>query len=158
MISVVIKCSNDKKVTLEVDEQELTVLQLKEQISKELEDTPAESQRLIYAGRILKDGDKLSSYKIADGNTIHMVKGGAKKAAAPGAASRGAAIRDDNANPAPPAQPSGTAASGAPSQSQQQSGGASAASPGGFGQAGLPDLASMLGGMGSMGARSGSPA
>ncbi|KAI7821436.1 hypothetical protein BX661DRAFT_173320 [Kickxella alabastrina] len=63
MTKVLIKCSNDKRVNLEVDVDTTTVLQLKDQIAGELEDTPAGSQRLIYAGRILKDGDFLSAYQ-----------------------------------------------------------------------------------------------
>ena len=38
------------------------------------EKIPAERQRLIYSGRVMKDPDQLSTYKIKDGNTIHMVK------------------------------------------------------------------------------------
>jgi len=35
-------------------------------------------QRLIYSGRVLKDEEKLSTYKIQSGHTIHMVKGVAR--------------------------------------------------------------------------------
>jgi ubiquilin len=38
------------------------------------EKIPAERQRLIYSGRVMKDPDQLSTYRIKEGNTIHMVK------------------------------------------------------------------------------------
>lgn len=72
-ININIKSSSDKKfiITIETDK---TVLDLKNAIAEQTE-VPAERQRLIYSGRVLKDHDTLSDCKIADGNTIHMVKG-----------------------------------------------------------------------------------
>ncbi|CAJ0645006.1 12330_t:CDS:2 [Entrophospora sp. SA101] len=35
---------------------------------------PADRQRLIYSGKVLKDNDTLETYKIAEGHTVHMVK------------------------------------------------------------------------------------
>lgn len=59
----------------------MTVLELKQKLSTtEYADVPAERQRLIYSGRVLKDPDALSTYKIKDGNTVHMVKGAASNA------------------------------------------------------------------------------
>ncbi|KAJ2286257.1 hypothetical protein IWW55_007024, partial [Coemansia sp. RSA 2706] len=81
MVSINIKSSGDSKITVEV-ELEQTVQRLKEQISEQLAETPANCQRLIYAGKILKDEEKLATYKIAEGNTVHLVKSGPKKAAA----------------------------------------------------------------------------
>ncbi|KAJ1872596.1 hypothetical protein LPJ55_002983 [Coemansia sp. RSA 990] len=127
MINIVIKSSGDSKITVEIDAEQ-PVSALKSKIAEQLEDTPVDRQRLIYAGRILKDGDKLSVYKIADGNTVHLVKSGAKKTAAPVA---GGAINDTPAS-------SGTTAQAQQSQPQSQ-------------PAGMPDIASMLGGMGGMG-------
>ena len=55
-----------------------TVLDLKTMLAGEqYENIPAERQRLIYSGRVLKDPDTLASYKIKEGNTIHLVKGAA---------------------------------------------------------------------------------
>lgn len=34
---------------------------------------PVEKQRLIFQGKLLKDLDKLTSYKISDNNVIHLV-------------------------------------------------------------------------------------
>ncbi|PIA14625.1 hypothetical protein COEREDRAFT_82649 [Coemansia reversa NRRL 1564] len=133
MISVKIKASGDNKLELKVDLENETVLQVKEKIAKELKDTPVSSQRLIYSGKILKDADKLAVYKVQDGNTIHMVKSGAKKPAS-SAAPSGAAISD-----------SSVATTG---ESQQQNQSSSPQQTGGA--AGMPDMASMLRGMGGM--------
>ena len=51
-----------------------TVSSLKERISS-LNSIQANEIRLIYSGRVLKDEDCLSVYKIAIGSTIHLVKG-----------------------------------------------------------------------------------
>lgn len=51
-----------------------TVFELKQSIAAH-SDVPADSQRLIYSGRVLKDDDRLTQYKIQTGHTIHMVKG-----------------------------------------------------------------------------------
>ncbi|KAF8802199.1 hypothetical protein BYT27DRAFT_7113133 [Phlegmacium glaucopus] len=62
-----------------------TVLELKQAIAAK-SDVEAERQRLIYSGRVLKDDDLLSVYKIQANHTIHMVKGVARS---PGGASSG---------------------------------------------------------------------
>jgi ubiquilin len=55
-----------------------TVLDLKNKLStSEYADLPADRQRLIYSGRVLKDVDTLETYKVKDGNTLHLVKGAA---------------------------------------------------------------------------------
>lgn len=43
---------------------------------------PADQQRLIYLGKVLKDHETLAFYKVQDGHAIHMVKSSAKKPAA----------------------------------------------------------------------------
>lgn len=84
-INVNIKSSSDKKFVINI-ETDKTVLDLKTAIAEQTE-VPAERQRLIYSGRVLKDADTLNDCKIADGNTVHMVKGsGGAAAAAPKAA------------------------------------------------------------------------
>ncbi|OBZ85857.1 Ubiquitin domain-containing protein DSK2 [Choanephora cucurbitarum] len=72
-INVNIKSSSDKKFIITI-ETEKTVLDLKTAIAEQTE-VPADRQRLIYSGRVLKDHDTLADCKIADGNTVHMVKG-----------------------------------------------------------------------------------
>ncbi|KAH0825943.1 ubiquitin family-domain-containing protein [Lanmaoa asiatica] len=63
-----------------------TVLDLKRAIA-EKSDVEADRQRLIYSGRVLKDEDALSVYKIQSSHTIHMVKGTARTAQASGSSS-----------------------------------------------------------------------
>lgn len=58
-----------------------TVLELKTQCTEKTQ-LPAESQRLIFKGKIMKDAQTLASYEIADGLTVHLVRG--KTAAAAG--------------------------------------------------------------------------
>lgn len=75
-----IKAANDQKhvVTLPAS---TTVADLKAKLStSEYADIPAERQRLIYSGRVLKDHDTLSGVKLKDGHTIHLVKGAASNA------------------------------------------------------------------------------
>lgn len=71
-INVNVKSSSDKKFVITIETTK-TVLDLKNAIAEQTE-VPAENQRLIYSGRVLKDPETLADYKIADGNTVHMVK------------------------------------------------------------------------------------
>ncbi|KAL4808200.1 hypothetical protein BDV18DRAFT_134434 [Aspergillus unguis] len=76
-ITFSVKSSNDAKYTLTLP-LSTSVSDLKEKLSSsEYADTPAERQRLIYSGRVLKDNDTLATYKIKDGHTIHLVKSAA---------------------------------------------------------------------------------
>lgn len=76
-ITFSVKSSSDQKFNLTVPES-MTVLELKTKLStSEYADVSPERQRLIYSGRVLKDPDTLATYKIKDGNTLHMVKGAA---------------------------------------------------------------------------------
>ena len=73
-ISINIKSSTDTgKVAIQISPAK-SVADLKHQISQQLS-IPVDLQRLIFSGKILKDDDLISTYKIADGNTIHLVKG-----------------------------------------------------------------------------------
>lgn len=72
-ITINIKSTNAKHTLLVP--LSLTAIELKNKLSTpEYADVPATSQRLIYSGRVLKDGDTLESHKVKDGNTIHLVK------------------------------------------------------------------------------------
>ncbi|KAL8785192.1 MAG: hypothetical protein Q9213_003539 [Squamulea squamosa] len=72
-----IKSSSDAKYVLTLP-LSTTVLDLKSKLStSEYADTPPDRQRLIYSGRVLKDADTLASYKIKEGNTVHLVKSAA---------------------------------------------------------------------------------
>lgn len=95
-IAFSVKASNDQKFTMSVPDS-LTVLELKEKLStSDYADIPAERQRLIYSGRVLKDTDKLSAYNIKEGNTIHMVKGAASAQRQTPAASSGPGSAQQN--------------------------------------------------------------
>lgn len=78
-LKINIKGPSDLKLSVSVSTDQ-TVRQLKEEIEKQKPDTPADAQRLIYAGKVLKDDEPLSVYKIKDGNTVHMVKSAARSA------------------------------------------------------------------------------
>ncbi|KAI9323161.1 hypothetical protein BX666DRAFT_1847885, partial [Dichotomocladium elegans] len=83
-INVNVKSSSDKKFVIAIETTK-TVLDLKNAIAEQTE-VPAENQRLIYSGRVLKDPDTLADCKIADGNTVHMVKSSGSTASANSAA------------------------------------------------------------------------
>lgn len=77
-LTIHIKCSNDTKVSVTVSPT-ATIADLKKLVESAIESTsvgpiPADSQRLIYAGRVLKDDQTVESYKMADGHTVHLVK------------------------------------------------------------------------------------
>lgn len=72
-----VKAANDQKhvITLAAT---TTVADLKTALSAATyADMPADRQRLIYSGRVLKDHDTLASAKIRDGHTVHLVKAAA---------------------------------------------------------------------------------
>lgn len=93
-----IKSSSDAKYVVTVP-LSITVADLKEKLStSEYADLPAARQRLIYSGRVLKDQDTLATYKIKDGNTVHLVRGAESNARQNPANQGGSAT--PNANPA----------------------------------------------------------
>ncbi|CAG8521853.1 1679_t:CDS:2 [Paraglomus brasilianum] len=99
-ITVTVKCANDTKYSVTIDTSK-TVLDFKKAIAENC-DTPPERQRLIYSGRVLKDTDNLETYKIADGHTVHMVRG-----APPGGSSSSQQSSNNNSSQqqsAPPPQ------------------------------------------------------
>ena len=72
-----IKSSSDAKYVITIP-LTTTVLELKQKLSgSDYADIPPDRQRLIYSGRVLKDADALASYRIKEGNTVHLVKGAA---------------------------------------------------------------------------------
>ncbi|GAA6038882.1 hypothetical protein JCM8097_000550 [Rhodosporidiobolus ruineniae] len=71
-----IKGPQDLKLSVTVDSAEVTVVDLKRKVAEAAgDDFPADGQRLIFSGRILKDEDPLSKYGVKNGNAIHLVKG-----------------------------------------------------------------------------------
>lgn len=76
-ITFTVKSSTDAKFTLTLP-LSTPVSELKQKLSSsEYADTPADRQRLIYSGRVLKDNETLETYKIKGGHTIHLVKSAA---------------------------------------------------------------------------------
>lgn len=71
-LSINIKGPQDTKLSIQVAIA-ATVAELKQLIATENENFPADSQRLIYSGRVLKDEDLLSKYALKDGHTVHLV-------------------------------------------------------------------------------------
>ncbi|KAH9620442.1 hypothetical protein KSS87_017378 [Heliosperma pusillum] len=77
-ITVNIRCSNGSKFTVKTTLNS-SVRDFKVIIAQN-SDVPAEQQRLIYKGRILKDDHTLTSYGLQADHTIHMVRGFAPSA------------------------------------------------------------------------------
>jgi hypothetical protein len=71
-LSISVKGPQDVKLTLAVPTT-ATVAELKQLVSEAATAFPADSQRLIYSGRVLKDEDLISKYGLKDGHTIHLV-------------------------------------------------------------------------------------
>ncbi|KAM7206717.1 hypothetical protein V8F33_000360 [Rhypophila sp. PSN 637] len=102
-ITFKVKSSNDKVHTITMPES-AKVLELKQKLATaEFEGVAVERQRLIYSGRVLKNDDALSVYKIKHLNTIHMVKSAASNPTPAPAASA-------SSTPAQPAIPQNMAA------------------------------------------------
>ncbi|KAF8892772.1 hypothetical protein CPB84DRAFT_1783496 [Gymnopilus junonius] len=78
-IQINVKGPSELKLQISITTDK-TVLELKQAIAAK-SDVEAERQRLIYSGRVLKDDDLLSVYKIQSGHTLHMVKGVARSTA-----------------------------------------------------------------------------
>ena len=86
-ITFKVKASSDKTHTLTMSEV-ASVKDLKDKLSgEEYENIPAERQRLIYSGRVMKNEETLGSYKIKPNNTIHLVKSAASNPGQPAASS-----------------------------------------------------------------------
>ncbi|KAA3463303.1 ubiquitin domain-containing protein DSK2a-like [Gossypium australe] len=80
-VTVNIRCSNGTKFTVRAN-LESTVGSFKALLAQNC-DVPADQQRLIYKGRILKDDQTLQSYGLQADHTIHMVRGFAPSSSTP---------------------------------------------------------------------------
>lgn len=94
-----VQASHDKKFPLEVESSDSAV-ELKSKIST-VQGVPAEEMRLIFSGRILKDADTVESLKMAEGNTLHLVR--SAKAPKPEASSTATSGASAARAPPPPA-------------------------------------------------------
>ncbi|KAJ4965252.1 hypothetical protein NE237_017101 [Protea cynaroides] len=72
-VTVNIRCSNGSKFSVKTS-LESTVGTFKALLAQNC-DIPAEQQRLIFKGRILKDDQTLESYGLQEDQTVHMVRG-----------------------------------------------------------------------------------
>lgn len=97
-ITFSVKSSNDTKYTVSLPPI-TPVTELKNKLA-ELSGVPADRQRLIYSGRVMKDEETLATYKIQSGHTVHMVKGAASNVTR--GASAGGPASSANARPAVP--------------------------------------------------------
>lgn len=108
LITITIKLSGDSKYEVSVAPAS-TVLALKEEIATKA-DVPADRQRLIYSGKVLKDGETVESYKIQSGHTVHLVKSAARGTAGTTASSSASATGTTDGTSS-----AGAGTSGAPS-------------------------------------------
>lgn len=76
-ITINIKSSGDSKYEVTVSTTS-TILELKNEIATKA-DVPADRQRLIYSGKVLKDNETVATYKIQSGHTVHLVKSAGAK-------------------------------------------------------------------------------
>jgi len=98
-----VKTSSDGNHTVTMSES-ATVLDLKTKLSGgDFENISVDRMRLIYSGRVMKDPEPLSTYKIKAGNTVHMVKSAPSNASQnPAAAAPSAAGSTARAAPGVP--------------------------------------------------------
>ncbi|KAK8488033.1 hypothetical protein V6N11_021087 [Hibiscus sabdariffa] len=80
-VMVNIRCSNGTKFTVRT-KLDSTVGSFKVVLAQNC-DIPADQQRLIYKGRILKDEQTLQSYGLQADHTVHMVRGFASSSSTP---------------------------------------------------------------------------
>lgn len=162
-----IKLSNGASHEVVVDSlTEGTVFDLKKALATSI-DIPAESQRVVYKGRILKDGDALSTVGLLNGVALHVVRSVAVAGATPtssapipvpastGSSNNNSSNNTSSNNPPPAANPNPFASlfGGAPQQSQQNGFGGGGGVPNPFtgGGGGMMPPPPMMGGFGGMG-------
>ncbi|KAH9608956.1 hypothetical protein KSS87_008832 [Heliosperma pusillum] len=111
-VSVNIRCSSGSKFTAKT-KLDSTVGNFKVIVAQSC-DVPAEQQRLIYKGRILKDDQTLASYGLQEDHTIHMVRGFAPSASTtpPGTANIGGTDTTAATGTAAPTESGGLGGSG----------------------------------------------
>lgn len=85
-LNIKIKTSNESAFSIDLQESD-SVATLKQKIREYYassgQQVESSDQRLIFAGKVLKDDDSIEVYKLKDGNTVHLVRGNKPKAASP---------------------------------------------------------------------------
>ncbi|KAK4548688.1 hypothetical protein RGQ29_004731 [Quercus rubra] len=89
-----IRCSNGTKFTVRTSLNS-SISAFKAALAQNC-DVPADQQRLIYKGRILKDDQTLESYGLQAEHTVHMVRGFASAASTPAATATATAAATGN--------------------------------------------------------------
>lgn len=145
-VSVNIRCSNGSKFSVKTT-LDSDVGAFKSLVAQNC-DVPAEQQRLIYKGRILKDDQTLESYGLQADHTIHMVRGFAASAAIAPSGTASAVASDTAPAATPAAVPTeggglGTAGLGASLFPGLGLGGLGGTGASGLLGAGLPDFDQM---------------
>ncbi|XP_037226843.1 ubiquilin-4 isoform X3 [Falco biarmicus] len=154
LIRVTVKTPKDKEEIVIADGA--SVREFKEEISRRFK-AKQDQLVLIFAGKILKDGDTLNQHGIKDGLTVHLViktpqkvQDSTSAASAPNAASAPAATPS---SPAAPSQPStsSSAVSDAGSGSRRSSGSGTMGGPGDGGPNSATSILSGFGGITGLG-------
>ncbi|KAL0292938.1 UNVERIFIED_CONTAM: Ubiquitin domain-containing protein DSK2b [Sesamum radiatum] len=109
-VNVNIRCSNGSKFSVKTT-LDSTVGEFKALLAQNC-DVPAEQQRLIYKGRILKDDQTLISYGLQADHTVHMVRGSAPAASPPTVTPTPAPASSGNTNSTAATQGAGPNAGG----------------------------------------------
>lgn len=112
-ITVNVKGPSEIKLSIEIS-LDSTVRGLKEKIAEKRNDIPADSQRLIYTGKVLKDEETLQNYKLQNNHTVHMVRSASRSAPSTGNPASSTATGASTAATAPSGA-TGSAAQGVPS-------------------------------------------
>jgi len=89
-----IRCSNGTKFTVRTS-LDSSISAFKAALAQNC-DVPADQQRLIYKGRILKDDQTLESYGLQAEHTVHMVRGFASAVSTPAATATATAAATGN--------------------------------------------------------------
>ncbi|XP_074650696.1 ubiquilin-4-like [Tubulanus polymorphus] len=151
MITVVVKTPKEKQ-EIQIN-QSAGVKEFKALVSEKFGKVPVEQLCLIFAGKILKDDDKLTTHGIKDGLVVHLVIKSAKVATSTtnSTSGSGSTTTTSNSRSSTTSSPQSNDASPAPSTTSEVSTQPSNPTPNPtanpFGLAGLENLA----GLGSMG-------
>lgn len=73
-VTFTVKAASNVRCELSMDPA-ATVSQLKDELAApDKADVPADRQRLVYAGRVLRNGQRICDYNIKNGHTVHLVR------------------------------------------------------------------------------------